>query len=240
MILSFSHLLGGGWFFRAILLFYLIIYALNMVLGKFLKYLLPVIVVSILSLSVCCVNRAEDVFSSGSYFAWYVYFSIFLFGFVLTQIKNACIKNHSISLPHSIIGLILSFFLYYGYLILCNKLNVPEWIRVFSVFPLYSLLFYSYNLCDSEFVLNISRRKLYMPIQFVSSLCWEIYLAQLFIVLPYPGLLTKALPLPFNLICTLILIIITAYVIKVFSRFIVQLFSRNAFDWSYMVKTWLR
>lgn len=211
-----------------------------MVLGKFLKYLLPVIVVSILSLSVCCVNRAEDVFSSGSYFAWYVYFSIFLFGFVFTQIKNACIKNHSISLSHSIIGLILSFFLYYGYLILCNKLNVPEWIRVFSVFPLYSLLFYSYSLCDSEFVLNISRRKLYMPIQFVSSLCWEIYLAQLFIVLPYPGLLTKALPLPFNLICTLILIIITAYVIKVFSRFIVQLFSRNAFDWSYMVKTWLR
>lgn len=213
---------------------------LRTVLGSYLKYLLPAILVSIFILSWFYVNHAGDVYSSGSYFAWYVYFSVFLFGFVFSHFNDVCSKHVNLSLAHYIIGLLLSFILYYGFLAICNRFNGYEWIRVFSVFPLFSLLICFYKVCDSNFVLKLSQSKLYSPIQFVSSLCWEIYLAQLFIVLPYPGLFTKTFPLPFNLICTLLLIVITAYVIKVLSRFIIQLFSRDAFDWPYMLKTWIK
>lgn len=237
IVLYINRLQGGGWFFRAILIFYLILYGLSHFSVKNLRIILSVTIIGLLASSFFLIKSPEDVYSSGSYYAWGVYFTTFLFGFI-------CGKGSILNKKHvtykGIVILIICITMYYGYLACCNRFSELLWLRILSIFPLYGILVFFYLSCDSTNASKLLTSKYNFPIIFISSLCWEIYLAQLFIVLPYPGLFTRNLPLPINIFATFALILVVAYVIKVLSRFIIQIFSRDKFDWTYMVQIWKR
>lgn len=66
---------------------------------------------------------------------------------------------------------------------------------------------------------------------FIANLCWEIYLAQLYIVLPHSEWINSHIVFPLNIPFTFVLILLVAYLIKLLSLFIVQLMNKNNFDW---------
>lgn len=232
--------IGGGWYFNAVMIFYLLIYILQL-FTKNNQKLDIIIFISIFAISclvaVFLIDNQGMLYTGSSYKqAWPGYFSTMFLGYILGKKEKTVESKYDKVL---LLVLVLSIVLYYGILFVVQRYELPVCLGIISLIPLYFILITWYYASDCKCLDGFYSSKYWFPFKFVSSLCWEIYLAQIWIVLKYKEQINQII-FPLNIVVCVLLIIICAYVIKVMSRFIVQLFNNNSFNWIYTLKTWER
>jgi len=233
---SINHIInGGGWFLKAIMLFYIIIYFQASFLFKWLNSILIISIIFIITASLFFVNNMETLYSSSSYFAWCTYFTTMLLGLALGK-KQVTKDNSKLSID--LVLFFSSVVVYYGILFLCKINLFPIHFGILSILPLYGILISLYKICKIPYFKSIVENRFGVIVIFISTLCWEIYLAQIYIILPNAEVYNRILPFPSNIIIAFLSIIAAAYLIKILSKLLIQLFIRGNFDWRFIVETW--
>jgi len=224
------------------MLFYVLIYVIQLIIRDKKSFYWTSF--GILFAITCCVAffsiNEQRMLYTGSGFkqAWPGYFTTMFLGFILGKSGTNYIEKYK-KASYCIISLIVAIIIYYGILFVLPKTNLLVSVGIISLIPLYIILVSWYMLGECKCFERLYSSKLWFPFKFVSSLCWEIYLAQLWIVLRYEELI-NLVAFPLNIVVCFLLIILCAYVIKALSRFIIQLFNKDSFDWNYMIQTWNR
>lgn len=229
---------GGGWFANAIVLFYTVDYILKKVFKNKLSIpLIGLFAVCFLSYLLLSRNEYVNLYAAESKFAWGVYFLVMLAGMCIgSNIKEGKILPN-LKIRASIGLLLLSIFCYYGILFLARKLEYPR-LEIISVLPLECMMVVFMLFFRRNGFTVLWNKKIGFIFRFLSSHCWEIYLAQLFFCFTYDNQFDKVFPFPLNIPMTFLAIFATGYIIKVGSRFIVQLFNKDDFDWKKIICTW--
>ena len=104
-------------------------------------------------------------------------------------------------------------------------------LHPFTFIPLLVWLYYIYLWADGAFMRSVYHTKWgYFLIRFIGGLCLEIYLIQ-------NRLFTDALNFmfPLNLVIIFCIIVVAAYLLRCFARFISQTFKDAPYDWKSMV-----
>lgn len=226
---------GGGWFLKAILLFYAVLYLLRRILNDKISYSFIVLsVVTLIYLFLVFNHRAVDLFSADSKDARIIYFLIMLMGLCLSN--NSVQLNHKSSSFFAVVSLVFVV-AYYTLLAIARKYQIP-YLEILSLAPFFMLMIALVKAFESEKLKKLWMSNWGWPFRFISTHCWEIYLAQLFHVFTYENHFEKVFPFPLNIPMTFLAIFATAYVIKVLSQLIIQLFNKEDFDWMKIIITW--
>ena len=226
---------GGGWFLSAILRFYVVLYILRFLFKDKIKwsfYMLFVVAVALwFYLSA---QKYVNIYEAASKYAWFIYLIIMLEGFCLGAHKA---EGKQRSLGFWSVCTIALVVIYYGLMAMARRFEMPIFELV-SLIPMFALLYAVLKLFDNQVFNDVWSKKWCWPFRFLSTHCWEIYLAQLFFVFTYNNNFDRVFPFPLNIPMTFLAIFATGYVIKVISQLIIQLFSKGDFDWIKIIKTW--
>ena len=106
-----------------------------------------------------------------------------------------------------------------------------EWLHIFSFIPLLIAVYALYLWGEGAFAKSIYTNKVgHFIVRFVGGLCLEIYLIQ-------NSLFTDKLNFlfPLNISIFFCIIVLAAYLVRCFARFISQSFSDSPYDWKKMV-----
>ena len=104
-------------------------------------------------------------------------------------------------------------------------------LLIISVFPLLYVTYSLYCVCNARFLTNLYETKVGGGIMFIiSQLCLEVYLIQKFV---FTDTLNTLFPL--NVPVIMILVIITAYSVKLVAGFISQTFRAEPYEWNKML-----
>lgn len=226
---------GGGWFLQAILLFYAIIYVLRRIFRDKLIWTFPVLIIAaVIIYFVMSQEEVVNLYAAESKYAWFIYFIVMTMGMSLGTVQFN-VKKHKTHFWLS--ASILLVIAYYGIMGVARKLAIPA-VEMLSLIPLFLMMYSMMKLFEDGKLRNFWDNKWSWPFRFVSTHCWEIYLAQLFFVFTYNNHFDKVFPFPSNIVVTFCAIFVTGYSIKVTSRLIVQLFNKGDFDWRNIIITW--
>lgn len=174
------------------------------------------------------------LYAAESKYAWFIYFIVMLMGMILGSAQFNVKKRKTHFWLFASILLVIA---YYGILGLARKLATPA-VELLSLIPLFFMMYSMMKLFEDGKLRNFWNNKWSWPFRFVSTHCWEIYLAQLFFIFTYHNHFDQVFPFPTNIVVTFLAIFLTGYAIKVSSRLIVQLFNKGDFDWKDIVITW--
>lgn len=226
---------GGGWFLEAILLFYAILYILRKLFRDKLIWAFPVLVIAaVIIYFVSSQNEVVNLYAAESKFAWFIYFIVMLVGMCLSSVQYNVKERKT---HFWLLASILLVIVYYGIMGLARKLATPA-VELLSLIPLFFMMYSMMKLFEDGKLRSFWNNKWSWPFKFVSSHCWEIYLAQLFFIFTYHNHFDQVFPFPTNIVVTFLAIFLTGYAIKVSSRLIVQLFNKGDFDWKDIIITW--
>lgn len=218
-------LYGGGWFVTCIMLYYVVLYFIRKYL--FDKKHITFILVSLIIIVWYCFEDVKTFFMYGNtYFKWAHYFLFMVVGAYIGANKIV-LKSRPI-LDCSL--LCVSVIFYYVMMFACKMNSVIAQWQILSLIPLMGITIYLYKICST----NKCKKKLEKHKGFVcaiSGLCLEAYIVQ-------SPLFTDKMNsiFPFNLILTMIAILILAYVVRSLGRVLVQIFGKQDFDWKEIVK----
>ena len=220
----------------AILRFYVVLYLLRLIFKDKIHWLFNALcAVAVGMWFYLSRQQYVNVYEAASKYAWFVYFLVMLAGFCLGQRTD---RTKERSTGFWTVGCIALTGIYYGLLALARHTGHTV-LDLVSTLPLFVLMYALFKLFDGKTFRTAWNRKWCWPFRFVSTHCWEIYLAQLFFVFTYNNHFDRVFPFPSNIPMTFLAIFATAYVIKMLSRLIVQLFNKGDFDWGNIVKTWI-
>ena len=179
-----------------------------------------------------------DLYGSESYHAWYVYFLVMLLGSMAgSRFKSNPSNQDKRKTWKSLMFVAICLILYYGVLFLCRRFGNNHF-EIISILPFFALMIASLQLCGTDVFERLWNCRFGIVFRFVSSHCWEIYLAQFFYVFTYHNKFDRVFPFPLNIPMTFLAIFATAYIIKLVSRFIIQLFNKEDFNWKQIIYTW--
>ncbi len=134
----------------------------------------------------------------------------------LDKIKN---KNLLIDLI-----LCITFFILYFILMALGKGKFDSWyyIQLLAVFPLLLFIFYSYKVVNYGWCNQLANYKIWSIVFLISSLTYEIYIVQFNVITDFFNEFY-----PFNTIIVFLMIICSAYILRVLTNFFSQLFSQK-------------
>ena len=219
---------GGGWFVSCIMIYYVILFFIR-------KYLIKRLW---LAFGISCVIIFIWYFfedrSAGynmydiTYYKWGFNFLFVLFGAILGISKK---REIIFSFKKDSALLIISVIIYYGLLFL-RKYELFNQLQIISLIPLLSITYYFYKVCNAGWLINLYQSKyIGWVMRLISILTLEIYIVQ------YQLFTDKFNHLfPLNLIIVFIIIVMAAYVVKVFSRILSQIFKEAPMDWKPIFK----
>lgn len=229
---------GGGWFLQAIFIFYIAIYIIKKLFKRLEWPFVLFLIIGLISYFVLSRDIHVDLFSAESYHAWYVYFLVMLLGSMVgSQYKTDQSNQEKRKTWTSLMFVVLCLILYYGVLFLCRRFSKNHY-EIISILPFFALMIASLQLCGTDVFEKIWNSNFGIVFRFISSHCWEIYLAQFFYVFTYHNKFDRVFTFPLNIPMTFLAIFATAYCIKLISRLIVQLFNKEDFNWKEIVCTW--
>ncbi len=222
---------GGMWFVMCIMIYYVVLFFIHKVAVN--KPLWPFLICGIaVIIWYYFEDRSELFMYGGTLFKWLHYFFFMLTG---AYVGNATfvLKNKA---KADYIYLFMSLFLYYGILILANRIEMVAQLQLLSLLPLMGVVIYTYKICSNETVTAFMKTKTGLCMRFIAGLCLESYIVQWDIITD-PILSTYLMPLfPVNLIITFFIIIVMAYIIRCLGRIVSQIFEKEDFDWKAVVE----
>ncbi len=211
------------WFIKCILFYYILIY---LILKYFIKYIRHLIIFSTL-LSICYFSFMPLTHLSiyEGEFRFICFFPVMLLGIYCSTNKKQ-IKNKKRT--RNILICIFSFIIFYTIQFIGK--GHDDWkyyFQITSLFPLYSWLYYLYVIVNDSSRLNriLSETITGYLIRFIASLTLEIYLVGF--VLVYTNFNNL---FPLNLLIVFLIILSTAYFVKISSNLFTQLFSTKEFN----------
>lgn len=213
---------GGGWFVSCIMIYYVFLYFIK---KYFFHRLTAVFLISSLLIFIWYLFEDYSVNIYGStYFKWGFYFLFMLLGAIIgsnvDRVKNFNFKK-------DLFKLLLSVVTFYGMLIFLSKYPSLDYLQIISIIPLLGVTFFFYKICNSKEVLGLLKRKYTgRLILYVSALTLEVYLIQDYL---YTDKMNSIFPL--NLLIMLTIVVSCAYLLKAFSRFFLQTFNDQNYDW---------
>jgi hypothetical protein len=159
----------------------------------------------------------------GTYLKWLFFFLFMLIGAMFGS-ASMCLKFR---LATDLIKLLCCTVVFYGIQIAGQMRPALAHFQLVSLVPLFFVVFYFYKVCCSESVLKIYN---IVPVKrcvfFVSMLCLEVYLIQP-TLLPYGTFL----PFPLGIPVMFVVIIASAYCLKVLSNVFSQTFKDADYEW---------
>lgn len=227
--------LGAGWFFPCIFLFYAIIFPLK----KFIKEQIG------LTLGICSIiiiawyiffgiESVDHNIYGATYFKWALYFPIMIIGSIIGHnSREKRNKNEEVlykAIP-SLLNVVISVICFY---VICSFKNRTgyEAIQLLSVFPLISIIYFLWKLCNSKISNNLMKNNFLGPsILFIGSLCLEIYVGQ-------EAVFTTSLNhiFPLNIPILIIGVIAFAFILRCFARLWSQTFRESSYNWKEIIK----
>ena len=225
---------GGGWFVKAILVFYAVFWFVKHFLSE--RMWLAYTIDSIIILVWFIWFYEKDInptFAGVDYLRWPCFFMIMLMGASAFRMEKQKMLEQRGCIQYLILLIPLLAF-YYGYQYLENRYLLLKDLQIVLLPALMGVIWCIYRIGSNEKVLKCYRyRFLYWPAYIISACCLEIYLSQLW-CLDIGRQIIQYFPL--NVIATFILLLIVAYLLKVFSNFLNQTFRTEKYDWKGLVK----
>ncbi len=173
------------------------------------------------------------------HFKWCHYFLYMIMGAQLGLHKANIIKNagDSITPPlfKTLICLFVSILSFYALCWFKYKDGVWDFVQMLSLIPLAFCCYYFWQLCNTDCASKIFANKYCgIFIRFIGGMCLEIYMVQRGLLDAISDSWNAIFPL--NLILLFILIVLSAYVLKCISRFWVQTFKDEDYNWRNIIK----
>ena len=228
-------LYGGGWFVSCIMIYYIVIYLIRKFTPNHLWSIF--FLMTLIVLGCYFFEDKTTLFMYRNTTFKYIYFFLFmLFGAIIglkhTTFSFQNFKNDSLRL-------VLSIILFYGIQKTCDLYQDLIHYQIISLIPLFAVTFYMYRVCNSAPAIKLYSTSIgNRIIGVISALTLEIYLVQ-------EDLFTDRWNaiFPLNLGLMFLIILITAYCIKVLSKIFAQTFQKGEYNWPAIFKldiTWLK
>lgn len=216
------------WFVTCILIYYIPIYFIG---SYFRNKILIISILVILGTTVWFYYvYQEPRFSiyGGHLIRWLFFFDFMLLGAKLgtmtEKIKSWPLMDFSL--------LLLSISLFYALFIIGLKYRNFVVAQYFSIFPLLGAVYYFYKIGMSRLAEKIYRNNVCnFLVRFIGGLCLEIYVVQRFL---FTDKMNSLFPL--NIVFMYVIIIIVAYFVRCFARFISQTFNDGSYEWRKIVQ----
>lgn len=231
--------LGTGWFVCCIFLYYLLLFPIRKYCNKYLNIILFVFAALTLAtyFSIGIEEKSSGNIYGATYFKWIFFFMYMLFGAICG--KRTLEKTFSLSQQLSswkcFVMLIVSIVLFYGIYIVTKTARYEPY-QLLSLIPLFGICYFAWLFCNSNILTKIVNKNIVgSVILFTGSLCLEIYLAQ---ALVFTTKLNGLFPL--NIPIIMIGVIVAAYIVRCISKFLLQTFQKDDYNWYEIIKPFSR
>jgi peptidoglycan/LPS O-acetylase OafA/YrhL len=222
----------GYWFIQCIMLHYIVLYIIRKFCLKQSKFIFFLFCIATL-LVYFFKNRPNNYMwneDGDLVFRFFLFFIITLFGSILglrqTELKY---KNSDV------IMFFIFMIIYHSIMLMARYNNIANRLQIICVAPLTFIIYYSYKICNLDFMKKIYAKKIVGTIMHgLSMLTLEIYLVQgLFI-----GLINDKLNIifPFNLIIAFTIISIAGYILKMLTKYFSITFNKINTNFKDMLK----
>jgi len=211
------------WFVQCIFVLYPLLFLAK---KYFSKHILLLGVLTVLIIAVFpFVFKGDYIFWGGGYYRWAVYLLFMLLGAIMGK-QRENIKQFNIWL--SIILTVTCMALWYGIVYLFEK----SILQIISIIPMIGVAFFTYCIGKSKPIDRLMHTNVLGNIIIsIGALCLESYLIQKMIITDsWNGLF------PLNIPIIMILVLIAAYVAKVLSNLIGQIFDSQPLNWKSVVR----
>lgn len=226
---------GGGWFVKAILLFYVFFWFVKRFLSDKLWIAFAIDITIVLVWFIWFWDKNVFILADATYLRWPGYFIMMLMGAAMNSFLQEQTEDYKEGSGWLYLGLFFVLLLfYYGYQLIWDCYPILKDFQVVLIPALMGIIYVIFKLCSKEKVLKIYQNKyLHWALYGISACCLEIYLSGGWSFNVGRDLIRF---FPFNIIVTFLLIFIVAYIVKVFSNFLSQTFKTEKYDWKSMVK----
>lgn len=231
--INYIILYGGLWFVTCIMVYYVIIYFIGVYFHDRLTWVLVAVALAFIILYYCLKVPfpyslyADDVMELKRY----LYFVFMLFGaWMGTMDTSRQSRRQWLNLLLSLLSAI-AFYALCGVTIKQEKL---AFLHVFTFVALMAVLYFLYLFADGDFARKIYQSRVgHFIIRFVGGLCLEIYVIQNWLITDRMNAL-----FPLNIPIMFCIVILAAYLIRIFARFLSQTFKDAPYDWKKMVSAY--
>ena len=225
---------GGGWFIRAIFLFYAVFWFVKRFLLNKLWIAYAINSVFVLIWFFFFWDKSIFIFHY-TYIKWPIFFMVMLMGASMYNYeqKLLVVKKKRSGWLYLVLLIVFLLF-YYGYQLIWNYYSVLKNYQIVLLLPLMGIVFAIYKLCLNDTIIRVYESKyLKWALYGISACCLEIYLSGAWCF----GIGRRLIYLfPLNVIVVFFSIFVLAYTLKVFSNFLSQTFRTEKYDWKGMVK----
>lgn len=225
--------LWGGEFIIAIMIYYMLIYAIKRYAVKYIPHIIAL--TGIVSLVVYVewfpykyLTGEKGIYGITTLFRWIPYFVFMLFGSWM-GLKRKDLKFHAV---FDFLKMIASLLFFYGIQFAAMKYAVVAPYQIITLLPLIGIVYYFYKWCHAKFWEKLYSKKIgYTIIMTISGLCLESYLIQ------YSVFTTKMNGIfPLNLPIMVIIVLLASFLCKCLSRLFSQTFGEGDYNWKEVVK----
>lgn len=231
--INYIILYGGLWFVTCIMVYYVIIYFIGVYFHDRLTWVLVAVALAFCILYYCLKVPfpyslyADDVMELKRY----LYFVFMLFG------ARMGLMDTSRQSRHQWLNLLLALLSAVVFYVLCGvtiKVEKLAFLHVFTFVALMAVLYFLYLWADGDFARKIYQSRVgHFIIRFVGGLCLEIYVIQNWLITDRMNAL-----FPLNIPIMFLIVILAAYLIRCFARFLSQTFKDAPYDWKKMVSAY--
>jgi peptidoglycan/LPS O-acetylase OafA/YrhL len=231
--INYIILYGGLWFVTCIMVYYVIIYFIGVYFHDRLTWVLVAAALAFCILYYCLKVPfpyslyADDVMELKRY----LYFIFMLFG------ARMGLMDTSRQSRRQWLNLLLALLSAVVFYVLCGVTIKDEkfaFLHVFTFVALMAVLYFLYLWADGDFARKIYQSRVgYFIIRFVGGLCLEIYVIQNWLITDRMNAL-----FPLNIPIMFLIVILAAYLIRCFARFLSQTFKDAPYDWKKMVSAY--
>ena len=231
--INYIILYGGLWFVTCIMVYYVIIYFIGVYFSDRLNWVLAIVAVAFCALYYARVDffpyslYADDVLELKRF----LYFVFMLFG------ARMGMMDTSRQSRRQWLNLLLALLCVAAFYVLCGvtiKVEKLAFLHVFTFVVMMALLYFLYLWADGDFARRVYQSRVgHFIIRFVDGLCLEIYVIQNWLITDRMNFM-----FPLNIPIMFCIIILAAYLIRCFARFLSQTFKDGPYDWKKMVSAY--
>ena len=224
---------GGGEFVFFIMIYYIILYAIRKWCMGHLKLVYLVLGALIIVVYVFFFPYKEETGEKGmygitSYFRWIPFFFFMLLGAHIGSLK----KEIKFSFSRDFIKILICIITFYSFQFLAKKVIWIAPYQIFTLLPLFGIVFYFYKLCNTPVLSKFYNLKYaHSGILSIAGLCLESYLIQFHL---FTTQMNNIFPL--NLVIMVIYILCVSYLMRCLSRLFSQTFNTENYRWKEIFK----
>ena len=226
---------GGGWFVPCIMVYYIICYALDVVVGNkpnllLLSIFLVIIITFCIYMFFASSQNPYNILNlNESYLGLILFFSCMLLGIFVAKSKpRKC--STLVDFILSVFFLLLFYIIYY----FSRRYSCVYFMQPFCMLPMLGFLFYFYYLCSCNLMKKIYKKTCFkFIIMILVGMCLEMYLCQDSIITLAKSHFKNNLDqiFPFGIILIFLSVIVIAFIAHCLSIFISQTFKEEDYNW---------